>query len=260
MADILSKIVDTKHIELQGCDYTVMQREAELVTRSIVSMSSSIRNKKGGIIAEFKRRSPSKGWINEQAEVEDIVTGYEEAGAAAASILTDRDYFGGDIEFLKRARLATATLPLLRKEFIIDKYQVYEARVAGADAILLIAACLTQQECYELAKTANSVGLEVLLELHTESELNHINKYVQMVGVNNRNLGTFVTDIENSYKLADAIKVAAPNAVLVSESGIDAPQTIKGLQGVGYNGFLMGEAFMKTDSPAQSLKTLISEL
>ncbi len=262
MQDVLEKIVAHKRAELTTYDFGEnIEAQAKAVTRPVVSMSGSIRNStKGGIIAEFKRRSPSKGWINEAATPEEIVSGYREAGAAACSVLTNEEFFGGSLEFLRRARTVAGDMPLLRKEFIIDPRQIYEARVAGADAVLLIAACLTVEECRELAEVAHSISLEVLLEIHSQEELSHLNEFVDMLGVNNRNLGTFHTDIQNSFRLADKMRAEGRDIVLVSESGIDSSDTIKELQAAGFGGFLIGETFMKEESPTDKIKQLISEL
>ncbi len=262
MQDVLLKIIDHKREELKSYPFaTDIEVQAKAIERPTISMSSSIRNSmKGGIIAEFKRRSPSKGWINEGANPLEIVAGYSAAGAAACSVLTNEEFFGGSIEHLRAARTVAGSMPLLRKEFIIDPRQIYEARVAGADAVLLIVACLSVEECRELAEVAHSVDLEVLLEIHSEAELSHLNEFVDMLGVNNRNLGSFVTDIQNSFRLAARMKEEGKDIVLVSESGIEQSQTIKELQGVGFGGFLIGETFMKTASPAERLTQLISEL
>ncbi|MFI3301601.1 MAG: indole-3-glycerol phosphate synthase TrpC [Rikenellaceae bacterium] len=261
MVDVLEKIVAHKRAELEGYNFTDIEQKAKAETRPVISMSESIKNStKGGIIAELKRRSPSKGWIKEAADVEQIVAGYHASGAAACSVLTNEEFFGGSLEFLIRARVVAGDMPLLRKEFIIDPRQIYEARVAGADAVLLIASCLSVEKCAELAKVAHSVGLEVLLEIHSEAELSHLNENIDMLGVNNRNLGSFVTDINNSFNLAEVMRQRGGDIVLVSESGIDASETIKSLQGVGFGGFLIGETFMKTDDPAATLANLIAEI
>ncbi len=261
MQDVLEKIVAHKRVELAGCNFEGIEDLARSVTRPVISMSKSIRNStKGGIIAELKRRSPSKGWINEGADPLAIVAGYREAGAAACSVLTNEEFFGGSLEFLKLARTVAEDMPLLRKEFIIDQNQIYEARVAGADAVLLIASCLSVEECAHLAKVAHSVDLEVLLEIHSQEELSHLNPNIDMLGVNNRNLGSFVTDINNSFNLAQVMRQRGGDIVLVSESGIDNAQTINSLREVGFGGFLIGETFMKTESPAEALADLISQI
>ncbi len=261
MKDVLEKIIAHKRAELESYDFGDIEAQALNVTRPVNSMSSSLRSSlNGGIIAEFKRKSPSKGWINEAADPQTVVAGYRESGAAACSVLTNEEFFGGSLDFLKAARSVAGDMPLLRKEFIIDPRQIYEARVAGADAVLLIASCLSVEECEELARVAHSVSLEVLLEIHSEAELSHLNPYVDMLGVNNRNLGSFVTDINNSFRLAEVMKLRGGDIPLVSESGIDNSESIKSLQEAGFSGFLIGESFMKCSSPASALADLISEI
>ncbi|MFI3318833.1 MAG: indole-3-glycerol phosphate synthase TrpC [Rikenellaceae bacterium] len=260
MEDVLNKIIEHKRAELLTTDFGEIEAQAHATERKVISMSKSLREHRGGIIAEFKRRSPSKGWINQNGSPADIVPAYYEAGAAACSVLTNEEFFGGSLEDLITARAAAPRLPILRKEFIIDERQIFQARVAGADAVLLIAACLSVQECLSLAKTAHDVGLEVLLEIHSKEELSHLNEYVDMLGVNNRNLGSFVTDINNSFALADEMRKRGGDIVLVSESGLDGSDTIKRLQEAGFDGFLIGESFMKHGEPAARLQELISEL
>ncbi len=261
MKDVLQKIVESKRIELTTTNFAGIRTKAEDCSRKILSMSGSIASSKSGIIAEFKRRSPSKGWIIEAGEASVIPLGYFNAGAAACSVLTNTEYFGGSLQDLITARNSAPELPILRKEFIIDERQIYEARVAGADAILLIASCLSVEQCAELSAVAKSVGLEILLELHNLAEIAHINPLVDMVGVNNRNLGSFHTDIQNSIDLYSSIREAVgEERVLVSESGLSKPSTILELRELGYRGFLMGESFMKEANPAESLGQLISEL
>ncbi len=261
MKDVLEKIIDHKREELLSYDFGDIERQAREVSRPVISMSQSLReSQKGGIIAEFKRRSPSKGWINESADPCSVIEGYRRSGAAACSVLTNEEFFGGSLEFLKLARSIAGDMPLLRKEFIIDERQIFEARVAGADAVLLIAAALSVEECYHLGSVAHSVGLEVLLEIHSEQELSHFNEYVDMLGVNNRNLGSFVTDINNSFRLAECMRKRGGEVVLVSESGIESASTIKKLAGVGFKGFLIGETFMRTAQPENTLANLIKDI
>ena len=218
------------------------------------SMLRNLERSATGIIAEFKRKSPSKGWICRDADIEDVCRGYEKAGASAISVLTDSPYFGGSLEDLSRGRSATG-LPVLRKDFIIDPYQLFEARAAGADAVLLIASVLDAARCRNLGSTARSLGLEVLLEIHREEELDRINEFTDMIGVNNRNLGTFRTDVENSFRLAEKL----PREKLwISESGISGPETVKLLREAGYRGFLIGERFMKTGRPADALESFLA--
>lgn len=168
-------------------------------------MRRALAESETGIIAEFKRRSPSKGWLHEDAKIEAVVPAYEAGGASACSVLTDSEFFGGTLEDLQQAR-RLAALPLLRKDFIVDEYQLYQARTSGASAVLLIAAVLSPDECRRLARTAHELELEVLLEVHTPSELSHLNQYVDMLGVNNRDLGTFHTDVENSLRMIDLLR------------------------------------------------------
>ena len=225
-------------------------------------MKQALASSPTGIIAEFKRRSPSKGWIHETARAEEIPAAYETAGASAVSILTDEKFFGGSLQDIRMAR-SLIGIPILRKDFIIDEYQLLQARIVGADAVLLIAACLTQEECATLTARAHVLGLEVLLEIHTFSELAYVNADVDMVGVNNRNLGTFVTDVKNSFQIpataldsSDSLRLP----LLVSESGISHPETICRLRAAGFRGFLIGETFMKTRRPGDALKDFISPL
>lgn len=209
-----------------------------------------------GIIAEFKRKSPSKGWIKEEGKPEIIPPAYEKAGATALSILTDEHYFGGCNDYLRTAR-PLVSLPILRKDFMVDEYQIFEAKEMGADAVLLIAACLTKAECLALARTARMLNLDTLLEIHDETELDYISEEINVVGVNNRNLHVFRTDVQTSVNLAPKI----PNEfVKISESGLATPEDLKMLRLCGYSGFLMGERFMKTDDPGQALADFIAKL
>ena len=285
--DILSEITDYKRIEVELQKQAVSpgqlrEQVCDLMENSPAprrSMKRALASSPAGIIAEFKRRSPSKGWIYETAKADEIPAAYEAAGASAISILTDAKFFGGSLRDIRTAR-PLVDIPILRKDFIIDEYQLLQARIAGADAVLLIAACLTQEECADLTARAHALGLEVLLEIHSPRELAYISKDVDMVGVNNRNLGTFVTDVENSFRIAgqlrqtiaDACNISdarnVPNAqgssdtprhlpLLVSESGISHPETICRLRTAGFRGFLIGETFMKTPQPGDALKGFI---
>ena len=220
------------------------------------SMRESLAASRSGIIAEFKRKSPSKGWIKEEGRADVIPAAYAAAGAAALSILTDGKYFGGCLDYIRQARPMTDT-PILRKEFIIDEYQLYQACQAGADTVLLIAAALTRPDYEHLTRKAHELGLEVLLEIHTEKELDYLHEHVDLIGVNNRNLGTFHTDVENSFRLARKL----PKELLwVSESGISQPDTFRQLREAGFRGFLMGETFMKTPSPEKALSDFLQAL
>lgn len=279
--DILSEITDHKRIEVELQKQAVSPEQLREQVRDLMenspaprrSMKHALASSPAGIIAEFKRRSPSKGWIYETAKANEIPAAYEAAGASAISILTDEKFFGGSLRDIRTAR-PLVDIPILRKDFIIDEYQLLQARIAGADAVLLIAACLTQEECADLTARAHALGLEVLLEIHSPRELAYISKDVDMVGVNNRNLGTFVTDVENSFRIAGQLRQTIADArnipdaqgssdtprnlpLLVSESGISHPETICRLRTAGFRGFLIGETFMKTPQPGDALKGFI---
>lgn len=209
-----------------------------------------------GIIAEFKRKSPSKGLLNGEADVTTTASGYEAAGASALSVLTDKDFFGGSNENLQKAR-AAVQIPILRKDFTIDEYQILEAKAIGADAILLIAAILSIYETERLARFAHSLGLEVLLEVHNEQELDHINPLIDLAGINNRNLNDFSTDVQTSFRLGSRLPASM---VKISESAISKPDVIVQLKAAGFKGFLIGETFMKTSDPAKTCQEFISQL
>ncbi|TWP25195.1 indole-3-glycerol phosphate synthase TrpC [Apibacter muscae] len=259
MSTILDKIIANKRIVIAQSKQSQSMDELECQLGHIEprqSFKESIKKSSTGIIAEFKRRSPSKDWIFKEAKIEEVIPYYSKGGASAISVLTDFDFFGGNLNDLKEASLLTNT-PLLRKDFMVDEYQIYQAKIYGASAILLIAAALTIDETKNLAKKAKELGLDVLLEIHNEQELDHINEFVDVVGVNNRNLKTFVTDVQVSFQLVEKI----PNEFLkISESGISSTQTVKELEQVGYQGFLMGENFMKTPNPGEALEQFIKEL
>lgn len=226
--------------------------------RKSISLKESILNpEKKGIIAEFKRKSPSKGFIKENANVLEITQGYQNAGASAVSILTDSEFFGGSDADLIGAR-PVLQIPILRKEFIIDEYQILEAKKMGADVILLISACLTGERLKTLAKFAKNIGLEVLMEIHNETELNEtLNEYVDLVGVNNRDLRTFTVSIQTSLDLVEKI----PNEfVKISESGLSEASSILTLHNAGFQGFLIGENFMKEENPAKELENFIKQI
>ena len=245
MQDILQQIIATKHEELQVfCAKKPSLREALLQSET-------------GIIAEFKRRSPSKGWIKEDGRPDVIPLSYQQNGAAALSILTDEHYFGGCDDFIRQARQCGVTLPILYKNFVIDEAQLFAAALCGASAVLLIAACLSKADCKRLLDKAHTLGLEVLLEMHSEPELEYADLGPDLCGINNRNLGSFVTDVENSFRLAELLP---EDAVKVSESGISNPDTVRALRQAGFRGFLIGENFMKTPDPGQALNEFISQL
>lgn len=262
MKDILQDIIAAKRLEVERQKQavslqTLLALGSDRLERVTVSMRAALASSPSGILAEFKRKSPSKGWLHPGADVAEVLPEYEKNGAAACSILTDGSFFGGSLSDLQKARQRVG-LPLLRKDFIIDPYQLFQARVMGADAVLLIAAALTREECRLLAETAHSLQLEVLLEIHSEAELEYLTPHIDMLGVNNRNLGTFHTDVENSFRLIEKIKEQGP--LLVSESGLSDPGTVRRLRGAGFRGFLIGETFMKTEQPGAALARFIGGL
>ena len=252
MSDILQEIVAHKRIEVERFKAELSEQEIHrrvnaLLDFSVASMRQALTDSPTGIIAEFKRRSPSKGWIKEEGRADQIPYSYQQNGAAALSILTDEKYFGGHDDFIGTARKQGVTIPVLYKNFVIDEYQLFQARLCGASAVLLIAACLTVQQCSSLLKTAHELGMEVLLEMHDEH-----------------------TDVETSFRLADRLRsecgystdmtatTSAP--VLVSESGISNPKTVCELRDAGFRGFLIGETFMKTPDPGQALHDFINQI
>ena len=258
--NILDEIIAFKHKEVaerkELYPAKLLERSIYFSTPSVSLKHYLLRPDKSGIIAEFKRKSPSKGFINQYAKVEEVTLGYMQAGASALSVLTDEKFFGGKNEDVTKARKLNFC-PILRKEFVIDEYQIIEAKSIGADAILLIAACLSKSEIDTLAKFAKSLGLEVLLEMHGEDEFDKISTEVELVGINNRNLQTFVVDIEQSKRFAAKIP---DSFVKVAESGIDSVEVIKDLKLSGFKGFLMGEHFMKTADPAKACANFIKQL
>lgn len=221
------------------------------------SLVKSIKSHKIGIIAEHKRKSPSKSVINDSILLPQVIKGYETAGATAISVLTDTKFFGGSLQDLLLARAHTS-IPILRKEFIIDSYQIVEAKANGADAILLIAASLSKEEIKAFSSLAKQLNLEVLVEIHNEDELDKsLHPTVDIIGVNNRNLKTFEVSIENSIQLSEKIP---SDFVKISESGISGPKSVRKLINHDFEGFLIGEHFMKTENPGMALKTFISQL
>ncbi len=226
--------------------------------RTPLSLKESlIANGSTGIIAEFKRQSPSKGIINDKVSVVDVTQGYLEANVAAQSILTDTHFFGGTILDLMQGRSVNEITPILRKDFIVDGFQIVEAKAIGADVILLIAACLTKEELKNYGKLAEDLGLEVLYEVHNQEDLDKIELNNKIIGINNRNLKTFEVDLEHSIKLASQI----PNSCIkVSESGISDPRIVTGLKEYGFQGFLIGENFMKTEDPGFACQEFISQI
>lgn len=262
MENILDKIIANKKIEIarQKAEHSIgmLQKTFETLEQNNRKgkFRSSLEKSETGIIAEFKRRSPSRGWIFEDARIEDVIPLYAEAGASAISVLTDIDFFGGTLADLDYAHKLTDT-SLLRKDFVVDEYQLYQAAIYGASAVLLIASVLTIADVKRFARKAHELGLDVLLEIHNEQELDHINDDVDVVGVNNRNLATFKTDVCASFDLVDKI----PNQFLkISESGISDVKTVIELRRAGFKGFLMGENFMKTNNPGKALDNFIKQL
>lgn len=258
--NILDLIITDKKIEVnqrKNLFPLAYWESSPLFERKTKSLAKSLKASNSGIIAEHKRRSPSKQNINSSLSVEEVAKGYENAGVCGMSVLTDGKYFGGSLDDLTIAR-AVSDFPLLRKEFIIDEYQIIEAKAFGADAILLIAAILSPQEILSFSKTAKSLGLDVLLEVHNLNELEKsIMSSIDLIGVNNRNLKTFKVSLETSRSLADKIPA---EFVKVSESGISEVASIKKLKALGYQGFLVGENFMKTDNPGLAAKNFINQL
>lgn len=260
MTTILDKIIANKRIEVerqkQECSIADIMQTINNAYAKPKSFKQALETSDTGIIAEFKRRSPSRDWIFKDARIDEVIPYYSLRGASAISVLTDMDFFGGNLDDFKKARGLTDT-PLLRKDFVVDEYQIYQAAQYGASAVLLIAAALTVKECADLAKTAKSLHLDVLLEIHNEQELQHINQYVDVVGINNRNLKTFETDINLSFSLGDKIPAEFTK---ISESGISDPKTVIELRKQGFKGFLMGENFMKTSNPGKALNDFIKQL
>jgi indole-3-glycerol phosphate synthase len=257
--DILAKILASKAIEVAArkMEFPISYLEnSPAYGRKCLSMKQSLLDSNSGIIAEFKRKSPSLGWIHKDADVGIVTAGYSQAGASGISILTDLEYFGGTPMDLMYAR-PQIKCPVLRKDFVIDEYQLYEAKAMGADVVLLIAAALSVRQTISLAHKAHELGLEVLLEVHNAEEIGHANDYVDMLGVNNRNLKTFEQNIQTSFHLAQLIP---DSFVMVSESGISKTETVNELRKVGYKGFLMGENFMKEENPADALRQFICSL
>lgn len=264
MKDVLEEIVAWKHIEIEQMKEAVSESHLHEIVETMMmeedtpqSFAQALLQSDTGIIAEFKRRSPSKGWIKQEANVEIIPLDYQRNGAAAVSILADSKYFGGSPCNVRRAKKAGVTIPILYKEFIIDEYQLFQARAKGASAVLLIAAELKKNECRVLIEIAHELGLEVLLEMHSEAETEYAEMEPDVCGINNRNLGTFTTDVNNSFRLEQRL----PEGIAkISESGISDAETVRLLRHAGFNGFLIGECFMKADDPGKELKEFISKL
>ena len=259
MSILKNIVIDLKkELKLKKSIIPVSEYEKmSLFARNTISMRDSIKKNNFGIIAEFKRRSPSKNEINNKLSVHEVCRNYQIFGASGLSILTNLKYFGGSLEDLALARSA-CTLPILRKDFIIDEYQIYEAKAFGADTILLISSILTRDEIANLSKKAKELKLEVLLEVHNNEELKEgLVEDVDIIGVNNRNLKSFKTDINISEKLFNQI----PDKFLkISESGLNNDNSIKKLKEIGYQGFLIGEKFMISSDPGKELKKTLENL
>ena len=262
MADILEEIVAYKKNEVEQFKKELhqiyLEGRVEILQNALIpSMKNALMKSDTGIIAEFKRKSPSKGWINEAATADKVPISYQENGAAAISILTDYHYFGGSNAFIRTANATKVRIPILYKNFIVDEYQIYQAKICGASAILLIAACLTKEQCRQFIAKAHELELEVLLEMHNEEETEYAELEPDMYGINNRSLGTFETDVNNSFQLIERLPA---EGVKVSESGISDPDTIRQLRACGYKGFLIGETFMKEADPGLALKNFIAQI
>lgn len=258
--NILDTIVRHKRDEVTSTKSKVKEStllQSEMFDRKCLSLSEYVvKSELSGIIAEFKRKSPSKPIINLDADVVEITTGYSLAGASALSVLTDVDFFGGNDTDLMQAR-SINQIPILRKDFIIDPYQILEAKSLGADAILLIAEILTKNEIAELSKVADDCGLEVLMEIHTSNQIKKYHDRIRNIGVNNRNLQTFDTDIRYSMEIFPQLP---SDTIKVSESGLDDAATVASLKRFGFDGFLIGECFMKTDNPGKACADFIHKL
>lgn len=256
--NILDKIIERKKQEVSEAKskFPIEQvKDSEFFGRPTFSLKETLKSK-SGIITEFKRQSPSKGIINDKVSPLEVVSQYEKFGASAVSILTDKDFFGGSFEDILSVR-NHINIPILRKDFMIEEYQFYEAKSIGADVILLIASCLSPTQVLEFTELAHSLNLEVLLEIHSEEELKHINKNVDFVGINNRNLKDFKVDLQHSVDLKNLL----PNDIFsIAESGIYNEEDFKFLKEKGFDGFLMGEYFMKNENPGEKFGEFISSV
>lgn len=255
---ILDKIIERKKEEIAAAKSAIsvgQLKDTDFFGRTTHSLKESIKNK-SGIIAEFKRQSPSKGIINDKVQPLDVVSAYEKFGASGISVLTDKDFFGGSFNDILSVRNQINT-PVLRKDFMIDEYQFYEAKSIGADVILLIASCLSPNQVLEFTDLAHELNMEVLLEIHTEEELEHYNSKIDLVGINNRNLKDFKVDLQHSVQLKNQL----PKEVLsVAESGIYSLEDFIFLKEKGFDGFLMGEYFMKNTDPAKAFEAFTLQI
>lgn len=256
--NILNKIIATKKEEVAAAKKlkTLSElKDSEFFRRETFSLKQNLKTKTG-IITEFKRKSPSKGIINAHSEIKDVVKNYETNGASGISILTDQDYFGGSSADILAVR-NTVEIPILRKDFMVDEFQFYEAKAMGADVVLLIAACLSPAQVQEFTKLSHQLGLEVLLEIHSESELQHFNPEIDLVGINNRNLKNFEVDLQHSVDLKNLLP---KNVLSVAESGIYSREDFKFLKEKGFDGFLMGEYFMKNENPGVAFAEFVKSI
>ena len=256
--NILDKIIANKKQEVDQAKKLITLpefKDSALFNRKTFSLKESVKSG-SGIIAEFKRQSPSKGIINDKADVLDVTKSYEEFGASGISILTDLEFFGGKLEDILKVR-NQISIPILRKDFMIDEYQFHEAKANGADVILLIASCLSSNQVQEFTELSHVLGLEVLLEIHTEEELEHFNKEIDLVGINNRNLKDFKVDLQHSVNLKNLLP---QETLAVAESGIYNVEDFKFLREKGFDGFLMGEYFMKNENPGSAFEEFIKDV
>ena len=255
---ILDKIIARKKEEIAKAKSKISIEElknSEFFGRPTFSLKETLKTK-SGIIAEFKRKSPSKGIINDKVSPLEVVSAYEKLGASGISILTDTDFFGGNFQDILEVR-NSINIPILRKDFMIDEYQFYEAKSIGADVVLLIASCLSPTQVQEFTALAHELNLEVLLEIHTEDELQHFNKNIDLVGINNRNLKDFKVDLQHSVNLKNHLP---KDTLSVAESGIYSVEDFKYLKEKGFDGFLMGEHFMKDQNPAEKFAEFSNEI
>ena len=261
MRTILDEIVANRRTQVsdqkQGIPLSEIQAKIDLSSIRNSLSDKLLSSGSSGIIAEFKRMSPSKGVINDRVQPDLVTKGYAEAGASGLSVLTDGIYFGGSTADFIAARDANLFTPILRKDFIIDEYQLYESRFLNADVILLIATVLEKAEISRFTSIAHELGMEVLLELYDESEIDKTNEQIDMIGINSRNLKDFKVNIHRSLKLLNRLPT---EAIKISESGLHNPDTVNFLRSRGFHGFLIGENFMKSDNPASACYDFISRL
>ncbi len=257
--NVLNRIIEYKKQEVEVRKLMVPEDElveSVLFNRKTFSLKEFLLDEnKTGIIAEFKKKSPSKGFINRDADVKEVTKAYTEYGASGLSVLTDHHFFGGSSEDLLLAR--EHEIPILRKDFMIDRYQLVVSKAIGADVILLIASCLSKAKVKELSGFAKELGLEVILEIHDEKEIDHICDGIEMVGINNRNLKSFAVDINHSLSLANMLP---PGMIKIAESGIDNIETINAFKAAGYKGFLMGEKFMREEDPGEAFRDFVKQM